>query len=278
MNVRQKGNYVLAMDIARHDQDLLVVTENGYGKRTAIDEYPARARGAKGVKTITLTDRKGVLAAALVVREHQELVFISQNGMVQRTGVRGHQPLRPRLAGRARHERARRRPRRRRGAGRWRPNTPRPPPRSTTSPRPTTHSRLRGSLHCPDQRKEVVRTLSEVFAGPWRCPAARLRWLVRDSGIHTETPSGRCRALSLRPLRPPSPAETSRDVKEGRPEVGAPFVVLEGVRRWALGVGRSASAILRGLRSIPAAARVPLLPVEATRRTRASGAVLWAPC
>ena len=43
MNVGQKGNRVLAMDVARDDQDLLVVTENGYGKRTAIDDYPARA-------------------------------------------------------------------------------------------------------------------------------------------------------------------------------------------------------------------------------------------
>ena len=42
-----------------------------------------------GVKTITLTENKGQLAGALVVREHQELVFISQNGMVQRTAARG---------------------------------------------------------------------------------------------------------------------------------------------------------------------------------------------
>ena len=41
------------------------------------------------MKTITSTEAKGVLAAALVVREHEDLVFISQNGMVQRTGVRG---------------------------------------------------------------------------------------------------------------------------------------------------------------------------------------------
>ena len=54
-----------------------------------------------GVKTIKLTERKGVLAAALVVREHQELVFISESGMVQRTSVRGINQLRPRLAGRA---------------------------------------------------------------------------------------------------------------------------------------------------------------------------------
>jgi DNA gyrase subunit A len=89
MNVAQKGNEVLAMDIARHEQDLLVVTENGFGKRTAMDDYPRKGRGTMGVKTITLTDRKGVLAAALAVREHQELVFISEAGMVQRTSVRG---------------------------------------------------------------------------------------------------------------------------------------------------------------------------------------------
>ncbi len=89
MNVGQRSNSVLAMDVARDDQELLVVTENGYGKRTPITDYPVKGRGTMGVKTITLTENKGQLAGALVVREHQELVFISQNGMVQRTSVRG---------------------------------------------------------------------------------------------------------------------------------------------------------------------------------------------
>ena len=89
MDVSDAGNYVIAMDVATPGQDLLVVTEAGYGKRTPIDEYRLTSRGAKGVKTITFTEAKGLLAGALVVREHQELVFISQNGMVQRTGVRG---------------------------------------------------------------------------------------------------------------------------------------------------------------------------------------------
>jgi DNA gyrase subunit A len=80
---------VIAMDIARDDQDLLVVTENGYGKRTRIDQYRKTSRGAMGVRTIKLTEAKGGLAGALVVREHQELVFISQSGMVQRTSARG---------------------------------------------------------------------------------------------------------------------------------------------------------------------------------------------
>jgi DNA gyrase subunit A len=89
MDVSGAGNYVLAMDVARPGQDLLVVTENGFGKRTPVDEYRLTSRGAKGVKTIAFTEAKGMLAGALVVREHQELVFISQNGMVQRTAVRG---------------------------------------------------------------------------------------------------------------------------------------------------------------------------------------------
>jgi DNA gyrase subunit A len=89
MNVSQPGNSVLSMDVARDDQELLVVTENGYGKRTPIPDYPVKGRGTMGVKTISLTENKGALAGALVVREHQELVFISQNGMVQRTSVRG---------------------------------------------------------------------------------------------------------------------------------------------------------------------------------------------
>jgi len=89
MNVAQKGNAVLAMDVARTDQELLVVTENGYGKRTPIPEYPRKNRGTMGVKTISVTGKKGALIGALVVREHQELIFISQTGMVQRTGVRG---------------------------------------------------------------------------------------------------------------------------------------------------------------------------------------------
>ncbi len=82
-------NEVLVMDVARDDQELLVVTENGYGKRTSIAEYRKTKRGAMGVGTIKLTDAKGALAGALVVREHEELVFISQSGMVQRTAVRG---------------------------------------------------------------------------------------------------------------------------------------------------------------------------------------------
>ncbi len=88
MDVGERGE-VIAMDVARDDMDLLVITENGYGKRTQISQYRKTNRGAKGVKTIGLTEQKGALAGALVVREHHELVFISVGGMVQRTSAGG---------------------------------------------------------------------------------------------------------------------------------------------------------------------------------------------
>src|SRR5215211_2601908 len=87
MNVSARGNRVLALDVARPECELLVVTENGYGKRTKVSEYPVKGRGTKGVLTIKLTTKKGGLAGALMVREHQDLLFISHNGMVQRTSV-----------------------------------------------------------------------------------------------------------------------------------------------------------------------------------------------
>jgi DNA gyrase subunit A len=89
MNVSGADNRVLAMDIARNDTELFVVTKNGYGKRTSVSEYPVKGRGTKGVLTAKLTEKKGGLAGGLIVGEHQDLLFISQNGMVQRTSVSG---------------------------------------------------------------------------------------------------------------------------------------------------------------------------------------------
>ena len=77
------------MDVARDEQDLLVVTDAGFGKRTGIDQFRKTKRGAMGVRAIKAAQHKGDLAGALVVREHEELLFISEGGMVQRTSVRG---------------------------------------------------------------------------------------------------------------------------------------------------------------------------------------------
>ena len=87
--VDKEQNRVLAMDVARDDAELFVVTENGYGKRTSVSDYPVKGRGTKGVLTAKLTEKKGGLAGALTVREHQDLLFISENGMVQRTNAGG---------------------------------------------------------------------------------------------------------------------------------------------------------------------------------------------
>src|SRR3954471_16092258 len=83
------GDEVIACEIAREDMDLLVVTQNGYGKRTRIDEYPIKGRGGMGVKTVQLTDRKGRLAGALAVRDGYAVMLISTYGTVIRMPADG---------------------------------------------------------------------------------------------------------------------------------------------------------------------------------------------
>src|SRR6195256_2219879 len=73
---------VISINIAQDDVDLLVVTENGYGKRTRIADYPRKGRGGMGVKTIQLTESKGTLAGARVVRDGYQVMLISTGGTV----------------------------------------------------------------------------------------------------------------------------------------------------------------------------------------------------
>jgi DNA gyrase subunit A len=80
----RKGDEVIALRIAENDADLLVVTENGYGKRTRIDQYPVKGRGGLGVKTVQLTEARGQLAGARVVREGHQVMLISTHGTVIR--------------------------------------------------------------------------------------------------------------------------------------------------------------------------------------------------
>jgi DNA gyrase subunit A len=86
MNLR-KGDEVIEINRAENDADLLVVTENGYGKRTRIDEYPVKGRGGLGVKTVQLTESKGQLAGARVVRDGYQVMLISTGGTVIRMPV-----------------------------------------------------------------------------------------------------------------------------------------------------------------------------------------------
>jgi DNA gyrase subunit A len=86
MNLR-KGDEVIEINRAENEADLLVVTENGYGKRTRIDEYPVKGRGGLGVKTVQLTEAKGQLAGARVVRDAHQVMLISTGGTVIRMAV-----------------------------------------------------------------------------------------------------------------------------------------------------------------------------------------------
>jgi len=83
----RKDDEVIEINIARDADDLLVVTEQGYGKRTSVREYPRKGRGGLGVKTVQLTDAKGKLAGARVVREGYQVMLISTGGTVIRMAV-----------------------------------------------------------------------------------------------------------------------------------------------------------------------------------------------
>ena len=83
-----KGNAkMLGMEITNGTGDLFVITEKGYGKRTPVSEYPEHKRGGQGVFTITMTDKKGQLAACRVVDPSHELMIVSTTGVVIRVRV-----------------------------------------------------------------------------------------------------------------------------------------------------------------------------------------------
>ena len=80
-----KGNAtMLGMEITNGNGDLFVITEKGYGKRTAISEYPVHKRGGQGVFTITMTEKKGNLVACRVVGPQHEIMIMSEEGVVIR--------------------------------------------------------------------------------------------------------------------------------------------------------------------------------------------------
>jgi len=83
MNIKA-GDAVLGMEIAGEDAELFVVTERGYGKRTPVLDYPLQRRGGMGVRTIQITEKKGILAGMKIVQAHHELMLISVEGVVIR--------------------------------------------------------------------------------------------------------------------------------------------------------------------------------------------------
>ncbi len=78
------GDRVLGMEIAPAGSDLFVITENGYGKRTKVEDYPTQHRGGMGVNTIKMTEKKGRLAAMKVIDDSHEMMIVSEAGVVIR--------------------------------------------------------------------------------------------------------------------------------------------------------------------------------------------------
>ena len=82
-----EGDEVVDMSPAEADCTVLSLTENGYGKRTPIEEYRAQSRGGKGIKAMNLTDKTGLLACQLMVRNEEDLMIITDDGTIIRTAV-----------------------------------------------------------------------------------------------------------------------------------------------------------------------------------------------
>jgi DNA gyrase subunit A len=82
------GDEVVAFDVVDQNGELLVFTDAGFGKRTALTNYPRHHRGGKGVKTAKLTTRRGQIAGAAVVRPGHEVFLISSGGVVIKIAVK----------------------------------------------------------------------------------------------------------------------------------------------------------------------------------------------
>ena len=74
---------VVAMDAIRGDADVLVVTENGFGKRTPIAEYRLQSRGGKGIKTININENGSIVSMKLVDEDNELMVITAQGIMIR---------------------------------------------------------------------------------------------------------------------------------------------------------------------------------------------------
>ncbi len=83
------GDRVVAADVVRAGTTLLTVTENGFGKRTALEEYRRQSRGGKGIITIKTTERNGPVAGVVAVEDGDQVFLISSSGKLIRTRVSG---------------------------------------------------------------------------------------------------------------------------------------------------------------------------------------------
>ena len=85
----EDSDHLVGMEVLTHGQTLFTTTENGYGKRTLIDEYPVQKRGGKGVITIKTSARNGRVVTILVVSEEDEIMLITDIGKIIRLEISG---------------------------------------------------------------------------------------------------------------------------------------------------------------------------------------------
>lgn len=86
INLRD-NDYVVGSDILEPDSEVLVISEKGYGKRTAASEYPVKGRGGKGIKTANITEKNGPLAGVTVVNGDEDIMLITSAGVMIRFDV-----------------------------------------------------------------------------------------------------------------------------------------------------------------------------------------------
>ncbi len=84
-----EGDRIVGMEVLSHGQTLFAVTENGFGKRTSIDEYPVQKRGGRGVIAIKTTERNGKVVTILIVNEDDDLMLMTDTGKIIRTPISG---------------------------------------------------------------------------------------------------------------------------------------------------------------------------------------------
>jgi DNA gyrase subunit A len=87
MDLSENDEVVGAAMISSPEDEILVITENGFGKRTIVDEYRKQIRGGKGVKTLNVTEKNGKLSTLRVVSDDQDLIVVSDKGVVIRTHI-----------------------------------------------------------------------------------------------------------------------------------------------------------------------------------------------
>ena len=86
VNLRE-GDRVVGASVVTDQDEVLIITEKGYGKRTMAGEYPTKGRGGKGIKTANITEKNGPLAGLLTVKGDEDLMIITDTGVMIRTGV-----------------------------------------------------------------------------------------------------------------------------------------------------------------------------------------------